>query len=1236
MRHSSQAQGTATARRYRLLRWIAFSVLSLVALAVIAAVAGPALLDLPAVQARLEQKLSEAAHGQLEWDELEVHLLPAPHGVMRKAHIHIPDVVDGTVEELEVALRLVPLFAGRVELQELLIVRPVVKVKVPASGESASTEPLDPIAAYRRALEPVVPVLQRFASDLTVKVQEGSIDADIPGPRNIERVQFNAEVGFDRSGVDLSASSSSDTWDGLKTRAHLNYSDLSAEVQIDAVGFKPQGLIDDFVPSTVARLLVPTGSASAKLSTDGRTNLDVEIVLDVPAASIERNGTRFGIHGGRAEASATLAGRRFEVNLKTLRLGEVLPLGAARVRFDPASQPAAELTIDVPAIDLTRLRGMALTLAADEPLVRDYVGRIHGGQATDLRVTARGTSLAELADASAIDVSIKLADGAMKVPYLEREVEGIAGEVAWRDGAVSARSIAGRLGGTRVSNGTFDYTLASGRMHIGTAYDLDLAQALEVARSLPDTPAPLREVLRSARGRAAGALQIGLDAGQFSVDISVTRSDSSVMFAKVPWPVTLREGRIVRTSTLFSVIGASGALGESSFRGVTIEMPSTAPVRIKTGRGSASLALRQLYPWLRAQPALAGQLERVPTAAGQLDATLNHLSVNVDKLETLDFDVTLSPHQLQVEVTDLPGPLRLDGGSVRITPSALRFDAFGVGMLDAKARIGGTVADYRAQSRKVDASATQGEIGDRFVAWAWEHFEAPPRLRPKTPIQFAAQRVRWSAQEGIDLQATAQPEAAASLEVDLAWNDGMLDLRSLHIKDQESDATSGLTMRGRLLDVRFKGLLTGASANRLFAKSVGGRRSRTQGDFHATLDRDLRGRSYGEGTLTGEQISLYRLLGVPAWIDRISLRGDGKTLYVEEATFAYAKQKVTLRGNIYRGPSGPVINAEIDTPGVVIDELLPKKTAPPAGDEEPQEPRGWEVPEALEIWPLPLEGKVAVHAGFVEYSGYRVEPLAGTLAVQPGKIDLTLTQAKLCGIEFPFQLQLDPQGAAIAAQLTAQDQQLEETAKCMTEQRVLVTGRFDMRADLRTRGKTSELLRNLEGSVQLRARKGKVMKFALIGNILSIKSITSVLKGKVSLGAEGFDYKKMGWRGTIEKGVVRVDEAAFDSNAVGLAATGTVNLDTRTTNLTVLVAPFTTWDRLVRAIPVFGYIIGGTLSSIPVKVTGDIRDPTVIPLDPRAVTGELVGIFQRTLDLPKKLIDSLTPATPPANGAPQK
>ena len=37
-------------------------------------------------------------------------------------------------------------------------------------------------------------------------------------------------------------------------------------------------------------------------------------------------------------------------------------------------------------------------------------------------------------------------------------------------------------------------------------------------------------------------------------------------------------------------------------------------------------------------------------------------------------------------------------------------------------------------------------------------------------------------------------------------------------------------------------------------------------------------------------------------------------------------------------------------------------------------------------------------------------------------------------------------------------------------------------------------------------------------------------------------------------------------------------------------------------------------------VSGDIRDPLVVPLGPGAITSELVGIFERTLKLPGKLV----------------
>jgi len=78
------------------------------------------------------------------------------------------------------------------------------------------------------------------------------------------------------------------------------------------------------------------------------------------------------------------------------------------------------------------------------------------------------------------------------------------------------------------------------------------------------------------------------------------------------------------------------------------------------------------------------------------------------------------------------------------------------------------------------------------------------------------------------------------------------------------------------------------------------------------------------------------------------------------------------------------------------------------------------------------------------------------------------------------------------------------------------------------------------------------------------------------------------------------------------------------------VAPFGSLDKLVRRVPVFGYVIGGTLTSIPVGVSGDIANPSVLPLGPSAVTSQLVGVFERTLKLPGKMLAPLQNGASPA------
>jgi len=222
----------------------------------------------------------------------------------------------------------------------------------------------------------------------------------------------------------------------------------------------------------------------------------------------------------------------------------------------------------------------------------------------------------------------------------------------------------------------------------------------------------------------------------------------------------------------------------------------------------------------------------------------------------------------------------------------------------------------------------------------------------------------------------------------------------------------------------------------------------------------------------------------------------------------------------------------------------------------------------------------------------------------------------------------------MVARIAAQNQGLEETARCLTERGVLITGDFDLKADLRARGRLRDLVRNLEGTIRTESRDGKVMKFALLGNILSMQNVAAMFKdGTPRIDDAGFSYRRISASGRFSKGRFTIEEGVFTSAGVGLAATGWISLTDYQSRLTVLVAPFGRLDRIVRGVPIVGYVMGGAITSVPVGVSGDIRDPLVVPLGPAAITSELLGIFERTLKLPGKLVplpSGEAPAEPPS------
>jgi hypothetical protein len=1218
-------------RPRRVLRWALWSSAALVLLAAAALFVAPALLDLPVVRAKLERQLSEAAKGRLQWDELEVRLFPVPRGVLKGVRIDIREIVSGRVDEVDLHLRAWRLLAGHVEVTKLRMVRPVLRVDMAKLGRAGAATGGGLVAAYRRAVQPVADAVRRFAPDLALSVEDAQIDMILPGLPPFGQVGLMAEGRSDADGLELSASAAGKLWAQLRAKLRVEYADLQARAEIDGSQLRPQPFLDQFLAGAGVSIAVPAGNVHAEAHTDGKTTLAATVKTEIPALTVTRDNRSVALSAAQAQADVTVRGEDIEVTLNAVRLGELVPLASARLHVS-GTQQKVDASLEVPAFDLNRLRDVAATLASDTSLVRDYLMRVRGGQVTDLHVAAQAQDLKALLDPASIDAHAKLERTVMLAPFVEQEVSDISGALAWSKGTLSAQSLAGRLAKARLSDGSVDYVLRDRLLRIGLGYDVDLAQTLGLARQLlPRERRAALDVVTAAVGRAEGRFTLELKPGAWRGEIAVARSDSQLRLRDVPWPVRVQAGRATVAPGRLTLADAAGAVGASTFADIGGDVALGKPLRLDSARGSARLALAELYPWLRAQPGLKAGLQKVASVTGSVDAMVNRVAGGVDRIDLLQYDVTLRPRQVRVEVEDLPAPLSIDGGSVNVTPQTLRFQDMVSALLDARVAVSGVVRDYRTQSPQVDASLANGQTGKAFVAWVWERAAAPDRLLPKTPARFAAQRVRWTKTDGLDVRASVQVETGPAVDADVGWKRDVFDVRSLHIKDQESDATLGLLTRGRLLDTRFAGVLTGRSVEGLFARSAGERTGRVEGDFRATIDRDLRGRSTMQGRLTGERIQFERLLGLPLQLERIDLNAADTKLRVNEASIDYAEQKVTIRGEVRHDASGLVIDAQLDSPGVVLDRIVP-----PAAEKELDAAAlsARKMPDALAIWPLPVTGTFAVRAGFLQYGRFRVQDVKARLMLEPESARLEVAEADLCGIAFPMTVALTPQGVDASGQLQAQRQSVEGVVRCLTEERTLITGELDLRAGLRSQGKPSALLRNLEGTAEVHMREGKVMKSGLLLSILQFKSVSARLKkGAGRMDKGGFDYRALALRLHFQDGRAILDEGAFDSAALGLAARGSVGLEQHDMNLTVLVAPFGRVDWVVRHVPIAGYILGGTLTSIPISVRGDTSNPVVEPLNPTAVTSELAGVFERTFKLPGKILSLPQEAAKPAQGA---
>jgi len=765
--------------------------------------------------------------------------------------------------------------------------------------------------------------------------------------------------------------------------------------------------------------------------------------------------------------------------------------------------------------------------------------------------------------------------------------------------------------------------------------ELDLSRLRDAVMTLASDRRPVTDYVARIHAGRVHDLRFSSEAATFSQLFALPnlRASAQLADARISVPILEREATDLMARAEFAggvikVDGVSARLGASQLRQAAVDIVLLKPMRLGRTRARASLVLQDLLPGLRTRSPLAKLLRPIPAITGIAETDVRNLTLRFDKPSKVTYDLSVSPRRLRIATEKLPDAVSVQDGSVRVTPKAITVDRVAIGMLGSRATVSGELTGFQGSNPQATARVANGLVTPKLFDWIWLRAALAERFKPAAALNFSAPRVHWS-RAGLDVAAEATVNAGPSLSIELSKRDKIFTLRRASIKDRDSDANISLTKGESLIEVGFSGVLAARSLTGALGLPAAGYPGRVSGHIQATLDLTRPRRSTARGNLAGEHVDLLRFTGMPIKLERFNMQGDGNALQVRDLTVNWAEQKATIRGVVAREANGIEATLEMESPGIVIDALRGTPTAKPAGApaaDEKKTSSKW-----LGLWSLPVKGSVTLRTDFVQYGGYRVQGVRAAATLQHDAAAVNVTQASLCGISFPLSVRMTPSDFDATVNVTAKDQSLEGVVQCLTGAPVIMTGKFDMTSMLAAKGPPDRISESfaqyLAGRIEFSARDGQIRKMALLGNILSLKSVSNVLKGDVGLRGHGFEYRSIALGAKIGAGQVAIEQAALDSPALGMVATGTVKLENYDSRLTVLVAPFGKLDRIVRNTPVLGYVIGGTFTSIPVAVTGDIRKPQVAPLEPRAVGSEVMGVFERTFKLPGKVIEPLSTRT---------
>jgi len=739
--------------------------------------------------------------------------------------------------------------------------------------------------------------------------------------------------------------------------------------------------------------------------------------------------------------------------------------------------------------------------------------------------------------------------------------------------------------------------LAGAHVHI-PGVDLDLQDLAGEVVVKDGALAGEHLVARLGQSRArAGTLRLGLGAAPLSLNVeTIVDGDAAELVLLLK---RLTTGAL--PAALDRVSDTQGKVtGKLTLSG------STADVTVTVDVSQLQLSTR-----------VQGLKDRVQVAGGRLSYTTQHLVVSDltvraggSKVSKLSFssDWAASPAALAVTAADADialaevYPWLATSGwfaNVAWAPQALA----GRLQLESLQLNGPATAPAQWQFEGTGAALDVALESQLLQKWT--------KLR--SGMSLADARLVRDASGGFSLSGTFRALDDLHGTVELLWDTDELRLKRLTLRDAASTATFSMLLKHRVLDLGFDGTLGKSTLDQLLANHpFPGRELR--GKMHGRLPLDEPVSATADGRLEATEVLLPTNGPKPLRAESLVIDAQGRRFAVHAAVVGEARTRLQVAGTL--APSSQGLVADLDVTAGALDWSIVESFPAPAPE------TGDRTPAADAI---PLIGTLRVAADSFTYDRFTWKPLHATVLLAGSATTMTVTDANLCGIAMPGKIALAADGFDVAVQPQAHGA-LDQMMGCLSEGKGLITGQYTLKGSATGHGRVAEISKSMQGEMTFETKGGRIYRTQVAKTLLSVLSIaTGSVLNVTDMAKEGFEYEHITIDAVLRGRTLEVSKVVVNAPSAAMVGEGSVDIIDQTIDLTLLVAPLKTIDTVVKNIPLLGKAMGGTLVSIPVRISGPLSDADVTPMSPEAVGNRLRGFMERAVQLPGQIIEQMQP-----------